>query len=375
MAGLVNLARIVFAPLLGEFIAVFSVGEGTAGLIATLVWLGSAIPRIPTGWLLTRFSRQRVVVAAGGTLTLAAAFTASADSVVVLAVGAALMGVASGVYFVAANPYISELFPDRVGRMLGVHGAANQVAAVGAAPFVALVLVATGDWRLVFWGVSAAALASTAAIALGGRGADLPAAGAEDRDLFGAARAQWRVVALGVVVMGLTGFVWQGLFNFYELFMQSKGVADATARNLLTLAFAAGIPAFVLGGRLADRLPKVPYLLAIVAAFAASVAALTVASGVLALAALTVVVGYVIHSTFPAIDTYLLEALPDDSRASAYSVYSGSMMVVQAGGSTLVGALAERGVAYDAVFGALALALGAVAAVLVGLQAAGRLPD
>jgi predicted MFS family arabinose efflux permease len=375
MAGLVNLARIVFAPLLGEFIAVFSVGEGTAGLIATLVWLGSALPRIPTGWLLTRFSRQRVVVAAGGTLTLAAAFTASADSVVVLAVGAALMGVASGVYFVAANPYISELFPDRVGRMLGIHGAANQVAAVGAAPFVALVLVATGDWRLVFWGVSAAALASTAAIALGGRGADLPAAGAEDRDLFGAARAQWRVVALGVVVMGLTGFVWQGLFNFYELFMQSKGVADATARNLLTLAFAAGIPAFVLGGRLADRLPKVPYLLAIVAAFAASVAALTVASGVLALAALTVVVGYVIHSTFPAIDTYLLEALPDDSRASAYSVYSGSMMVVQAGGSTLVGALAERGVAYDAVFGALALALGAVAAVLVGLQAAGRLPD
>ncbi|ERG99581.1 MAG: hypothetical protein J07HQX50_00728, partial [Haloquadratum sp. J07HQX50] len=37
MVFLVNGARVIFAPLLGEFIADFGIGEGTAGFIATLV--------------------------------------------------------------------------------------------------------------------------------------------------------------------------------------------------------------------------------------------------------------------------------------------------------------------------------------------------
>ncbi|MFC6771948.1 MFS transporter, partial [Halorubrum pallidum] len=67
---LVNFARVVFAPLVGEFIGEFGIGEGTAGLIVTLAWLGSAAPRIPAGWALTRFSRQFVVLASGAVVTL-----------------------------------------------------------------------------------------------------------------------------------------------------------------------------------------------------------------------------------------------------------------------------------------------------------------
>ncbi|OYR86191.1 MFS transporter, partial [Halorubrum distributum] len=69
---LVNFARVVFAPLVGEFIDAFGIREGTAGLIVTLAWLGSAAPRLPAGWALTRFTRRSVIVVSGAMLTAGA---------------------------------------------------------------------------------------------------------------------------------------------------------------------------------------------------------------------------------------------------------------------------------------------------------------
>jgi len=99
--------------------------------------------------------------------------------------------------------------------------------------------------------------------------------------------------------MGLTSFVWQGLFNFYELYMVDKGLPPAAARNLLTVIFAAGVPAFLISGDLADRLPHVPYLLGIVSVFLVGVVLVVVSSGLAAVVAASVVVGFAIHMLFP----------------------------------------------------------------------------
>jgi predicted MFS family arabinose efflux permease len=374
MFFLVNLGRVVFAPLLQEFIAVFGITEGTAGLIATMAWLGSALLRLPTGWILTHVARHRVILAAGGVLTTAAAFTASATSVPMLSVGALLMGLSSGAYLVAANPLVSELYPGRVGWALGVHGMASQIAAVAAAPIVTLVLSLFFEWRVVFAGIAVAAAVVTLALYVAARRTTLPDAGTDDRDLVGAIRSQWPIVGLGVLVVGTTGFVWQGLFNFYELYMGTKGVPDAVAKNLLTVLFGAGVPAFFVSGRLADRLPRVPYILAIIGAFTGSLLVLTVTRGTVAIVALTAVIGYVIHSLFPAIDTLLLDTLPSEARASSYAWYSAGMMILQATGSSAVGALRDGGFAYDVIFTRLALALSIVVVGLIALQQTDRLP-
>jgi len=62
---LLNLARVIFAPLLDVFITEFAIGEATAGLIVTLAWVGSASLRLPTGWLLTKVPRHHIVVGSG----------------------------------------------------------------------------------------------------------------------------------------------------------------------------------------------------------------------------------------------------------------------------------------------------------------------
>jgi predicted MFS family arabinose efflux permease len=132
-----------------------------------------------------------------------------------------------------------------------------------------------------------------------------------------------------------------------------------------------GVPAFLVSGRLADRLPNVPVLLGVVGGVAVCVLALTVAEGLLAVAAVSLVLGYVVHSLFPTVDAYLLTSLPDRNRASAYALYSSSMMFVQALGSGSVGLVVARGVSYTVAFRALAGLLLVVVATMALLHRGG----
>jgi len=375
LCGLVfflNLARIVFAPLLDVFIAEFGIGEATAGLIVTLAWVGSASLRLPAGWLLTRLPRHYLVLISGTILTGSAAAAGSAVTVRQLMVGAFFMGTASGVYFVSANPLLSELYPERVGRVMGVHGAANQVAAVAAAPLVAVSLWV--DWRLALWAIAVGSAIMTVYTAIAARRTDLPDAGKTDRSLMAGALSEWRIIAASLALAGVAVFVWQGVFNFYELYMQSRGLSPAAGSMMLTIVFAAGVPAFFVAGELVDDLPAVPLLLGIVGSFAGCLLLLVAAEGVLALAVVSALLGFVIHALFPAVDAYILTALPDSARGSAYAVFSTAWMLSQSGGSSVVGALVEGGYGYDAVFTAGAVVLIATVVVLGMLERAGRMP-
>ncbi|MFB6169962.1 MAG: MFS transporter [Haloarculaceae archaeon] len=371
---LVNMARSIFAPLIEPLSVALGVPEAALGPVATAAWIGSAVPRIPVGYLLTRVPRHRMVLAAGGLLVGAAWLMTLASSVPTLVVGAFLLGLSSGTYFIAANPLVTELFPGNVGRVIGLHGTASQLAAAVAPLFVTAVLL-VGDWQLSFLALGAVGVVAIVATAVTARRADLPAAGAGDRDFIGAARSQWHIVLTGVAFMGLTGFAWNGMFNYYVSFLSAaKGIPPQTGRVLLTVIFAAGVPAFFLTGRLADRFSNVPLLLSVVAGFVCCTYALLAARGLLAVTAATVVLGYVIHSLFPAIDTYLLGTLPDEHRASAYAVYSFGMMAVSANGSMAVGYLRSLGYGYGEIFGAFASGLVVPLAALAALWLGGRLP-
>jgi DHA1 family inner membrane transport protein len=374
MVFLINLARIIFAPLVQPAASDFGVTAASLGIVTSAAWLGSAAPRLPTGYLLTYVPRHRVIGATGVLLVGTATATGFANSVVQLAAGAFVMGLSSGMYFIAANPLVSELYPERVGTALGIHGMSSQVAAV-AAPLVLSGILVVGDWRTTFFGIAAVAAVSTLALVWAARRTTLPDAGTDDRSLRVAASAQWPLILTGIAFIGATGFLWNALFNLYGDYLEvAKGIDPATGRQLLSLMFAAGVPAFFVTGRLADIVPNVPLLLGIVAAFATTVFVLTFAQGLVAIVALSLIIGYVIHSLFPALDTYMLSSLPDRHRASAYALFSASMMVVQALGSGIVGTAVARGVAYDTAFRGLTLAVGAVGIGLFVLYQVGHLP-
>ncbi len=47
MVFCINLARVVFAPLIEPIRATTGASDATLGLLATMAWAGSALPRLP----------------------------------------------------------------------------------------------------------------------------------------------------------------------------------------------------------------------------------------------------------------------------------------------------------------------------------------
>jgi predicted MFS family arabinose efflux permease len=375
MGFLVNFVRVVFAPLLQPVAAEFQVATASLGVVTTAVWLGSAAPRLPTGILLTRVDRHRVLAGTGAILVVTAIFTAYSSSVEELVVGAFLLGLSSGMYFIAANPLVSELFPDRVLRAIAIHGVARQVAAV-IAPLVVAVILFVADWRSTFFGVALAAAGTTLFLLYAARWTDLPSAGAGDRSLLAAGRSEWPIILTGIVFIGAMGFLWNGLFNLYGGYLATaKGIAAANGRLLLSLMFAAGIPAFLLSSWVGNRYPTVPLIIGLTGAFAVSVLALTAVGTVATVAILSLLIGFSFFLMVPLLDTYLLSTLPDHHRGSAYAIYSAVMMVIQATGSGVVGSAVAAGASYDATFQSIALVVVMVAVGMYLLHAADRLPS
>ena len=197
---LVNFGRVAFAALLKPLQEAFVVSPATIGVVATLVWIGTGLPRIPTGYLLTLFSRRRMILVSGSSLVGAALLTASAPTVGVLMIGALAVGIASGVYFTTAAPTISELYPERIGGALGFHGMASQTAAV-AAPSVALAVLAVATWRGVFVLVAIVAAGATLLFAWASAQLTFPSEGSSEEQDFGAAiRRAWPIILAGVAI-------------------------------------------------------------------------------------------------------------------------------------------------------------------------------
>ncbi len=374
MVFLVNLARMIFAPLIQPAAAEFQVTAASLGIVASAAWLGSASPRLPTGYLLTRVPRHYVIMFTGCLLVLTSLFTGMAQSVAHLTAGAYFMGLSSGMYFIAANPLVSELFPEGVGRAIGIHGMSSELAAV-TAPILLSGVLLVGNWRSVFIVIAVTALLATSFLVVATRRTELPDAGTDDRSLIVAIRAQWPIILTGLAVVGTVGFLWNGLFNLYGDYLELvKGIDPGTGRLLLSGMFAAGIPAFFISGELADRWPNVPLFLAVAACFTTSVFALTWLEGIFPIAVISVMIGFFMFAMVPVIDTYLLTSLPDHHRGSAYAMYSSSMMLIQALGSGTIGMAVVRGMSYAQAFRITCAGVGLVLLVLAGLHRLGQLP-
>lgn len=374
LSFLIHYSRVAFAPLVDLFIQAGS-SPVIAGLLPTAVWVGSALPRLPTGYLLTFFNRHRVLIWVAGWLTVGAIIVVSALSVELLIGGAIFLGLASGAYFIAANPLVSELYPKFVGQAMGIRGMFAQIGAV-TAPFIVGFSIAFWNWRVAFVGLSIAAFACTVWLLVSTRHVDLPTAGRDDRELIKGIRTEWRLVIAGIIFVGVTGFVWQGVFNFYVTFLNvEKGLSASIGTQVLTLTFAAGVPAFWLFGRLADKYSFLLLIFFILTGFAGALILLTITESLTLLIVVSVILGFLIHGLFPVNDAYLLASMPDHHRASAYAGYSAVMMAVQAPGSVFVGIFAQIGLSYGQIFRSYAVIVLLITVGMYLLSQAGIVPS
>lgn len=157
--------------------------------------------------------------------------------------------------------------------------------------------------------------------------------------------------------------------------MLTTGVSAPAANSLLTVTFAAGVPAFWISGRVVDRVRNAPSVISILVAFSLGVLALTVVRGTIALVAASALVGYAIHCLFPALDTDVISSLPAESPAATYAASSGISLTVEATGTGVVGVLIGSQVPFETIFQTLSGCVVAVALLLATLHLGGWLPS
>ncbi len=356
--------RFLLPAVLPQVKTTFAVGNAGAGLAVSVVWGGYALMQAPGGVLIDRVG-ERLLLAGSLALTgVAVLVVAAAPTYPVFLVGCGLFGFTTGLYGPARGTTISRSFPRNDGAAIGATLAAGSVGSA-VLPFVAGSLVGRVGWRLLL-GILVVPFVVVAAFAW--RAVPVRAV-ADDSGATGShllanviAAVRTPAVARAVAAVTLLLFAFQGLTAFLPTYLvEVKGFDQATATGLFALLFLAGAGSQLLAGTVADRVGERWGLTVTAAVAVVSAAAVPFIDGVLVAAVVVSAVGTRLAMA-PVSNAYVIDILPPGVQGSAWGVLRTAFFLVSAGGSTFVGAFADRGL-FDEAFFVLA-GLAGVAALL-----------
>jgi len=371
--------RFVIPALLPRIKDTFTVGNASAGLAVTIIWLPYAAMQLPAGALIDRVGERLLLTGSllvtGGSLVAIGLL----PSFGLFLVAVALFGFGSGLFGPARGTVLSNTFRGSDGVAFGVTLAMGSIGAA-ALPFVATQAAIRFDWRIAIAGFAPAfiliALATWWAVpgyrsrstAEGAEGAE---AGTSDRPpvrerlravVHAATRKPVLVAAVGAAFML---FTFQGLTAFYTTYLvEVKNLGEATAGGLFALLFVAGAGFQSVAGRAADRVGHGPVLAAVSLLGIPPVVALPLVDGWLALAALTVPMG-VRLGVGPVVNAYVVSVLPANVQGTTWGLVRTVFFAVGSTGSVAVGVLADAGQFDTAIYGLAVLSVPAIVVFLL----------
>lgn len=343
--GLLVGTRMTYPVLLPYFRAEYGLSLSVAGLLVTILWLGSAIGQLPGGILADRYSERRVLTA--GLAVVAVALTAVVlapdPAVVFLATG--LVGIGLSLYPIARITVLSSIYPDSVGRALGVTMATGDVGQTVLPPAIGLVAAGVA-WQL---GLGALVpvflvLAAVVWVVVPDSGTDSGRDGISAelaQDVFAALRT--RTMALVTVVLFFYILVWQSFTGFYPTYLvEVKGFSESVAGAVFALFFGFGVVVKPIAGSAYDRFGMRTSLLAVLIGPVAGLAALPFLEGFWPIVALTALVSTMLGSG-AITQSYLADAIPEDIRGTGLGVVRTTAASLGALGPVAFGSLADRG--------------------------------
>ena len=201
--------------------------------------------------------------------------------------------------------------------------------------FIAAAIIAIASWSVV-WSLPV-----------------LPVRGAQPRRSFWAALAQSNLLPLWFVTL-LFAVGLESLFTFTRTFVEDRQVGT-TGLFFGTYGVAAAITR-VAGGRLYDRLPHRPLLVAGIAAYGAGLGMMAVAQSVPLLFLAAVVTGTAHGAVFPLLSSEVVNRARISERGSAMTTFTAIFDVALLAGAPIVGFLIE-GFDYLVAFSTVAVVL------------------
>lgn len=349
--------RLVLSPLLPAIIEDLSITPSRAGFALTVMWGFSALMQFPGGRLSDRLSRKTVLVAALGVLIAGYTVLSVTPVYAVFLLGAAVVGVGTGLYPPAAITLLSDLFERKQGKALGIYASSLNFGGVASAG-LAVAALAVAVWRAAFLPVLVVLAAVLVLIhRWNGEPYVVERPGLEIRAtagrVLGSPRVRWVIAA-----SALFAFTWQGVASFLPTFLQiEQGYTATFAGNAFAGFFLVATVANPLAGAIGDRL-RYTYVAAGASVFAGvGLAGLMAAGDALATLAAVAVLAVGLSSYWPVMNAYVLEGFPGSSKGGDFGALRTTFNVLGSLGPTYVGVVAERAtytLAYTGLVGCLA---------------------
>lgn len=343
--------RMIYPVLLPYLRETFGLSLSAAGLLVTVLWLGSAVGQLPGGILADRYSERSVMTAGAVVVAAAVLVVVAAPTAVALFVSTALVGLGQSLYPIARITILADIYPDRIGSALGVTMATGDLGQTVLPP-VAGVIAAAFAWQAGLGFVAPLLVVGAAALWL-----LLPRrVGSEDGDadaapgsLSGSAARQVLTglrqpnLVFTAFIFFLYVLVWQSFTGLYPTYLvEEKGLSSSTASALFSLFFAAGIVVKPFAGGAFDRIGFRGSLVLALSAPTVGFALLPVVEGTLGLAAITVLVSTMLGSG-TITQSYFSEAFPESVRGTGLGVVRTATATLGAAGPVVFGVIADIG--------------------------------
>lgn len=134
LVGATNLASFTVYYLQGRLGLVREAAAGPGSTLIMIVGVFILATALPSGWLVDRFGRKRLLAASGLVAALGTLAALSVPNLIVIYVGGVLIGAATGLFYTASWALGTDLVPKaEAGRYLGISNLAGAGAgAVGA---------------------------------------------------------------------------------------------------------------------------------------------------------------------------------------------------------------------------------------------------
>lgn len=288
-----NLRSVAFAAFLPTLL--FSIGEGAiiplipivandlgasiavAGLIAAMVMVGELVGDIPSGWVVSRVGERTAMIWAALLTMAAVVLCLLATTPVVLGIGIFVVGLATAVFALARQAFMTSYVPLRYrARALSTMGGIFR-AGWFVGPFLAAALIQlTGGTQAVFWVFFVACLGAAAmllllpdptrglgqpqpAIALDGtvRSAGEEFAAEASHGLFRTIGRHRAVLARMGAGAGLVAAVRASRTVILPLWAVSIGIDGPTTALIIGIAGAIDFALFYVSGQIMDRFGRV----------------------------------------------------------------------------------------------------------------------
>lgn len=369
--GILLGTRMLYPVLLPYLRETFGLSLVVAGLLVTILWLGSAVGQLPSGILADTYSERAVMTVGTVLVAVALALVVSATTPLLVFIATGLVGLGQSLYPIARITLLSEIYPDRIGSSLGVTmafgdlgqtvlpPAAGAVAAAVAWQFglglmIPLLLVVGGAlWFVVPVTTQSSVSETTPAIA-------------DMWDVLAELR-QSNMAFVGLILF-LYILIWQSFTGLYPTYLvEVKNLSSAAAGLLFSVFFGFGVVIKPIAGAAYDRVGMRTALVAVLVGPVVGLASLPFIRGFWPLVGITALVSTMLGSG-AITQSFLSDVIADEIQGTGLGVIRTVTATLGATGPVLFGGLADRGYFDEGYF-----LLAAVLAIIILLTL--RLPD